>query len=317
MASSQKIEDQIMALKQSSEQDRNHAISAALSSRSNVVITQAAQLAAHHRCHETVPHLAAAFQRLMQPDAIKRDKGCLGKTAIIKALFDLDFADEEFYSEALGYSQFEAVWGDQEDVASEIRATAALGFVATNPWRAIFRLIEVLNDPESQVRIAAARAIGSLGSDAAEAVLRQKALAGDHAPDVTGECFSALLDSFADDAPGFVAHFLHDKDGMIRDLAAFALGSSKIPSAIDELKRCWDEAGLRPDLRESLIQGLALACTEHAFLALFEIMKHDGTSEIQVVRALAIYRHDERIRKDVESRVSANSRRIFDEEWND
>ena len=165
--------------------------------------------------------------------------------------------------------------------------------------------------------MAAAKAIGSLGTDAAEAVLRQKALAGDTVPDVVGECFTALLDSYADGSPEFVAGFLNDEQGMIRDLAAFALGSSKIPSAIDELKRCWDEAAFRPDLQGTLIQGLSLACTEHAFQALFEIMAHDSDSEKQVIRALAIYRHDDRIRQDVESRVSPNSRAVFDEEWAD
>jgi HEAT repeat protein len=303
MPKSAKLEQQLADLNDLADQNCTPELIAALSHRSNLILAKAAQIAAHNRCHEVIPQLVVAFEHLCSGDPVKLDKGCWGKTAIIKALFELDFEEEAFYRPILKYRQIEPAWGESEDTAAEVRATAVLGLAASNPRRMVIDLIDLLQDSESQVRLAAAQAIGSLSSDASEAVLRQKALSGDKSPEVIGECFSALLEMAPRESPEFVARFLKGRRDAVPEFAALALGESKIPEAIQELEKHWKECRLSPDSREMVIRALSLARTEQAFNVLFQILTEEENAVRQVVRALAIYRHDERIRSDIEMRV--------------
>jgi HEAT repeat protein len=262
-----------------------------------------------------IPQLAAAFERLCSGDPVKLDKGCWGKTAIIKALFEMDFEEEAFYRPILKYRQMEAAWGDPEDTAAEVRATAVLGLAASNPWRMVIDLIDLLQDSESEVRLATVQAIGSLSSDASEAVLRQKALNGDKSPEVVGECFTALLEIAPKASPEFVAKFLRSRGDGVPEFAVLALGESKLPEAIQELEKFWKEHRLSADSKEMVIRALSLARTEQAFDVLFQILAEVDNAARQVVRALAIYRHDERIRSDVEGKVKSTGDADLFELW--
>jgi len=147
---------------------------------------------------------------------VKVDRGCLAKIALIKALYELDFVDPAFYRAALSLVQMEPGFGKPEDKAVDVRCIAAAGFAYANSGRggSISVLMDALLDPEPAVRIAAVRAIASLESDAAVALLRFKALSGDPAAEVTGECLPALLriSSAADDGLGLVIRFLDHRN---------------------------------------------------------------------------------------------------------
>ena len=106
---------------------------------------------------------------------------------------------------------------------------------------------------------------------------------------------------------------------LLPDFAALALGESKIPEAIQELEKFWKEHRLSADSKEMVIRALSLARTEQAFAVLFQILAEDDNAARQVVRALAICRHDERIRSDVEIRVKstgdADLLKLWEREW--
>lgn len=66
----------------------------------------------------------------------------------------------------------------------------------------------------------------------AELLLRSKARAGDERPAIIGECFSALMSVEPEGSLDFVAQWLAKPDGALRELAALALGESRVPAAL-------------------------------------------------------------------------------------
>ena len=83
------------------------------------------------RSSRRLPELVQAFQRLLE-EPEKTDPGCLGKTAIVITLVNLEYEDVAFYRRAIRYVQAEPVWGGEQDSAAHLRAAAAAGLVG---WR--------------------------------------------------------------------------------------------------------------------------------------------------------------------------------------
>jgi hypothetical protein len=90
----------------------------------------------------------------------------------------------------------------------------------------------------------------------------------------------------------------------VAETAAQALGQSREPAALDALKtRC--SAGAGESLRRALFAGLALAREDGAFEFLFSLVETAPEKiAAQALSALAIYRHDDRIRSRVASLVA-------------
>jgi hypothetical protein len=55
------------------------------------------QQVAEHRLDDVVGELADAFTRLLGDDPVKRDPGCRGKLAIVRALHALDHWDDRVF----------------------------------------------------------------------------------------------------------------------------------------------------------------------------------------------------------------------------
>src|SRR5262249_13137865 len=105
-------------------------------------------------------------------------------------------------------------------------------------YRGIFNLLaDLLVDPEKIARVAAVQALEGTGSMSAIPLLRFKARIGDKEPEVTCECFSALLKLDAE-AVAFVAEFLSAGDEALQEGAALALGETRRPEAFEYLRDC-------------------------------------------------------------------------------
>src|SRR5690606_12273497 len=170
---------------------------------------------------------------------VKQDPQCLAKAAITAALLALECDDVDFWLAGIRYVQPEPTWGRAVDTAVDVRCNCALGLVNSRYRRAIIELTTLLNDPERRVRAGAARAISCGDPLQAEPLLRFKIQVGDMDAEVLGECFTALLAMAPEDSMSLVSAHLCNADEAVRDYAALALGESRHPLALDELKAAW------------------------------------------------------------------------------
>ena len=248
--------------------------------------------------------LIAAFRRLADlPHA--QDPQCTAKGAIARALVALDCADIDFFLAGIRLRQLEPVWGGSQDTAVDCRVTCATGLAATAYARALPELTRLLADPEPRVRAGVMDAIACCEPIAAEAVLRTQAQAGDAEPEVTGACLLALLRLESDACAPFVGTFLDRGDPTLRELAALALGESRLPAALAQLRACWDAAPYKGAAELVLLKGAVLHRSDHAFDWLLDLVA-DGERRIseQVVRELAVYRGNQRLRERLEATIA-------------
>lgn len=267
----------------------------ALGDRHYRVAAKAARLAADGLLYEVVPDLIAAYPRFLEPPA-KRDANCLAKKAIARALVNLECDDAAFFLDGLCYRQHEPVWGGSIDTAVDVRCSCAMGLVATGYARALVELTALLHDPEAEARAGAARAIACGNPREAELLLRAKVLAGDADSRVIGECFTGLLGTQPDDSLAFVAGYLSDPDEVIRELAALALGESRLEGALDALKEAWNSVLLPRDFRRVLLRAAAMHRSEPAFDWLASLIEESGPRVMaDIVETLAPYKSNRKL----------------------
>jgi hypothetical protein len=240
--------------------------------------------------------LIAAFRRLADLP-YTRDPQCTAKGAIARALVALDCPDVEFFLAGIRLRQLEPAWGGSQDTAVDCRVTCAVGLAATAYARALPELTRLLADPEPRVRSGVMDAIACCEPIAAESVLRTKAQVGDPEPEVTGACLAALLRLDAAPCAAFVGEFLDRGDPLLRELAALALGESRLAEALMELRSRWDAAPYKGRTEQILLKGAVLHRSEAAFDWLLALVA-DGEHRIAelVLRELAVYRGNERLR---------------------
>lgn len=203
-----------------------------LAHKSNLVAAKAAKLAGERILTELVPPLSAAFYRFLA----KEDKGCTALMAIARSLVTLECDDADLFRAGVRHVRMEPVWGGSVDVASELRAICAIGLANTRDPNKTRDLVQLLADPEWQARGGAARALASVGSDAAAMVLRFKNLLGDAEPDVICDCLRGSLALEGADALPLVQPYLSGRDAALRDAAVHALGESRRDDALEILK---------------------------------------------------------------------------------
>lgn len=266
-------------------------VEAALGDRQYRLVAKAATMAGEELLYELIPALLAAYRRFLE-QALKRDPNCFAKKAIARALVELDCDDVAFFLEGVRYRQLEPVWGGSMDSAIDIRCSCAMGLVASGHSRALVELTELLHDPEAQARAGAVRAIARGNPREAELLLRSKVLHGDPEPAVIGECFTGLLAVEPDEAPGFVARFLSSMDDEVQELAALALGESRLDSALGHIQEAWESVP-GPELRHALIHAAALHRSDAAVDWLVAEFRTAGarTAE-EMVRILANYKYN-------------------------
>jgi len=297
------VEEQLAAL-EDLPGDRNaqiEALKAALAARHCRVAARAARLAEDALLYDLVPLLQAAYPRFLDKP-LKQDPSSFAKKAIARALVALDCNDAGFFLRGLAYRQLEPVWGGTADTAADVRASCAMGLVASGYPRALVELTSLLHDAEAVARIGAVRAIACGNPREAELLLRSKALAGDAEPQVLGECFTGLLAVEPDETVGFVAGYLTHADEAVRELAALALGESRLESALAPLQQVWGDVLLGDGIRRALLRAAAAHRSEAAFDWLLTIVADARPAiGLEVVEALAIYRHNAKLKQRLET----------------
>ena len=268
------------------------ALSKALKDRSNLIVAEAGKTIAELRMSQMVPALLEAFDRLFE-DPAKSDSKCWGKTAIAKALTELEHAESPPFIRGSRHVQMEAVWGGQEDAAPPLRATCLLALVQCDDLRRpeIFRhLVDGLADPADPVRLEAVRAIAQMNGDEASILLRLKARLGDRRPVVTGHVFDALLVLEGEKAIDFVAEHLESTSNEVRDEAALSLGGSRLAKSIDVLTQAWRHSH-DPEFRSVVLRALSSSREESAIDFLLDIVRN-GTTRDSVAAAEALKLHE-------------------------
>ena len=275
-------------------EDSTRRIGEFLWNRSNLVVAKAAKVAGELRIEALVPNLAAAFERLMA-DPAKLDKGCAAATAIVEALYVMDYDQSDVYLRGGRHVQMEGSFGPPVDAAAQLRGDCALGLVRTRHPDALFEVVRLLADKEPQARIGAARALG-LAGETGELVLLLKTLTGDRELDVVAECLSGLLASRTERSVALVAGYLDGGDPATVEAAALALGASRMPQAIAALREKWARTAQAP-LRKVLLAALAAAREDSALEFLLGLAAEgDARTVTEAIAALRAYRNDQRVR---------------------
>ncbi len=268
------------------------ALKKAFQDRANLIVAEAARTTAALKVPVLLPEMLAAFDRLFN-DPVKTDPKCWGKTAIVKALAELDYDQSAPFLRGASHIQMEPVWGGQEDAASALRAMSVLALVQCSDLLRVEKLrhvVEALSDRTDPVRVEAVRALAQLGGDEAELLLRLKARTGDSRPLIVGHVFDALLALNRRDSLGFVAGYLRSADAAPRDEAALALGASRSAHAVRILMDAWDEAADR-EFRGVILRALSSSRDSGAIGFLLGLVKTGAAGDAALAReALKLHR---------------------------
>jgi HEAT repeat protein len=259
-----------------------------------------------------------AFDRLLV-DPVKRDPGCVGKTAIADALYRLGAGEEELFLRGIRHRQMEPVWGGRTDTAGGLRSACGFGLVRMHAPCALLELAGLLADPETPVRVEAARAIAYGGSHHALPILKLKILVGDAEGEVVSECMGAMLQIAPSESLEFVCGFLDADDLMRREAAALALGASRVPSAFEVLTAWWDRTHDLA-LRRTALLAIAILRSDRSIAFLLGLVAEaEGPIAREAIRALAVYRDDtslaERVRDVARARRDVALESALDESF--
>ena len=307
MAGTSKLEDQIAALSAL----RNAPVSAeivmelrkAVGSRNSHVVAAAAEMVAEFELADLESDLVKAFAVFMHTPA-KTDPGCRAKTAVVNALARFESTAEDVFLQGVRHVQMEPVWGGQIDTAAPLRGACAMALVGMRSRHAMIELAHLLADPESDARIAAARALAYAGDPASVPLLRFKVLTGDAHVGVLYECFLALLKLDAETSLPFVASFLTNDDPAIAESTALALGESRQEGAFAVLRDAWENT-FDVEFRRTLLLALATLRTESALAYLLDIIRYEARVHADAaLEGLQMYRRDETVWRRVEKALA-------------
>jgi HEAT repeat protein len=286
--------------------------------RSNLVVAAAAVIVGESALVELSKDLEVAYGRfLINP--LKNDKLCRAKLAIAQALDRMESQQTDLFRRAARYVQIEPVWGGSEDSAPPLRAAAIVALARIEGTDSLPLLVDALADPAKEVRIAAASALGAVGTERAGLVLRLKARLGDRDPDVLSECLAGLLLVDPKEYLSFVADFLEPSNPATCEAAAMALGRSRLPEALEPLKACWPRCHSL-ELRQQVILAIAILRRPSATDYLMELVAaEEEPTAITALSVLRIYKGDSRLRERIEKLVHergiAKLRACFDHEF--
>ncbi|HEX7289179.1 MAG TPA: HEAT repeat domain-containing protein [Candidatus Angelobacter sp.] len=287
-------------------------IKAFLKNRSNLVVAKAAKIAGQARTTELVSELVGAFHRLMK-DPSKLDKGCAATTAIAGALYELDHAEPEVYLRGIHHVQMEGSFGPPVDAAAKLRAISAMALARTRHPAALEEIVPLLVDEWPEARIGAARALAVNGGPAGALLLRLKILTGESETDVLAECFSGLLATAPERSLSLITSFIDSEDIAVAEAALLALGSSRLPEALDLLKARWERTAGGP-LRKIVLLAIAMIRSDAAIEFLLALLAECSPAVANdVIAGLALFRNNERVRSQVESVVARRNEKSVSE----
>jgi HEAT repeat protein len=267
-----------------------------LADKSNLVVAAAALVVGERGILELSAELESAFGRfLINP--LKDDRLCRAKIAVIQALDKLEYGRPDVFRKAARHVQLEPVWGGHADSAAPLRAAASIALARAGGREDLPLMVDLLTDPEKEVRIAAAQALTCFETETVGLLLRLKVRFGDVEPEVLSECFSGLL---AIDPPAnlsFVSGFVQPENPSHCEAAVLALGKSRLPEALDELKECWNRV-CSTGLKEQVLLAIAMLRLPAAIDYLLEVVSSDSEKDaIAALFALKIHNYDPRLRE--------------------
>nr|CAA6829003.1 MAG: Unknown protein [uncultured Thiotrichaceae bacterium] len=317
----QNTEEQLADLNQlyslDDEQVITQTIEQALHSKSCRVIAKAAKICEEKLLYQMEDELIASYQRLLK----QKDPNCLAKSAIMRALVVQDCHDVDFYLAGLRYVQNEPGWGGPTDSAVDIRCSSAMGLVSTTYPRAMVELLTLLNDPEPNARMGAARAIKYGLRYEATLVFKQKLFCGDEEPEVLGECMSGLLTVDPDYSLPFIATYLDSTDDLLFELAALALGDSRLDEALEALQAAWGHTfAIHAERRRALFKAIALHRSDDALDWLLGKLEDADAGLLETgIEVLAVYKHRQALKDRMEDIVAGSGNRrhhaLYREYW--
>jgi HEAT repeat protein len=262
-----------------------------IKSKHAIAVARAAKLVNRMNAHALIPELVTAFERFMV-NAATTDQSCIAKKTIAQTLYRLDYSQEDLFLQGIKHVQMEPVWGGKVDTAPGLRGFCALGLVRMNYPLVMVELADLLADPEPEARISAARAIAYTENSQGVPLLRLKVKLGDKDPQVLSECFIALLKLAPDSSLSLVSGFLEHPDAQISEMAALALGESRIEAAFPVLSQWWQRSR-SPELRRSALLAIAMLRQDEALEFLLSMIEEGKLSEAKdAVAALELYRLD-------------------------
>ena len=277
-----------------------------LASKVGLIVAAASDAVRQIEAHDFDADLVAAFRRFMI-DPGKTDKGCVAKTAIVRAPLASQCDEEEIFLIAIRHVQLEPTWGGRADTAAQLRALSALGLVQTGSSHAMNELAGLLADAEPDARIGAARALTNCGSTA-EPLLRFKVLTGDAEPAVLAECMNGLIASAPSASFAFVAGFVDPRYPSLYEHAALAIAESRLPQAFAVLKEKWTSTFNR-EFREALLLPISLTRSEEASDFVISVLESaDLKMGTAAIAALGICRGDPAIRRRAEKAIDGPHR---------
>lgn len=262
-----------------------------IKSKHAIAVARAAKLVNRMNAQVLIPELVTAFERFMV-NATTTDQSCIAKKTIAQTLYRLDYSQEDLFLQGIKHIQMEPVWGGKVDTAPGLRGFCALGLVRMNYPQVMVKLADLLADPEPEARISAARAIAYAENSQGVSLLRLKVKLGDKDPQVLSECFIVLLKLAPDSSLSLVAEFLDHPEAQISEMAALALGESRIKAAFPVLSQWWKRSR-SPELRRSALLAIAMLRHDEALEFLLSLVAEGKLSEAKdAVVALEIYRQD-------------------------
>ena len=195
----------------------------------------------------------------------------------------------------------EGSYGGSVDTATTLRGICLLALAPCTDLtrQEVMRyLVDGLTDEAHTVRVEAVRGLEQMEGESA-LLLRLKARLGDKEVEVMGQVFDSLLKLERDRAIPLVAEFLK-ADPDTRAEAALALGSSRLPQAVNVLRETWDRAR-GPEFRDAILRALSISRQESAMEFLLGLVK-DGRADDakQALEALALHKDSPEIQRRVE-----------------
>ncbi len=268
----------------------------AIDGANSLLVSAAADIAGRRKLHDLVPDMISAFESLMT-NGSKKDKLCNAKISIVNALNEMEYMGDEVLVAGAKYVQIEPAYGGPVDTAVQVRIGCAFGLARTEHTDALYILTDLLVDPDSSVRAAAAKATAYLGRPESEHLLRLKAHAGDSDPEVVRECLDGLITMAPDRSIDFLVRFLDSPAPAISQSAALAIGNSRVARAYDLLRERWDSYP-SPTIRRGLILPIALVRTDEAFQFLLDVLRNaESNTAKEALSALRVYATDDSLRK--------------------
>ena len=263
-----------------------------LSSKHAIAVARAATLIGEAEIQDLIPDLVTTFDRLMVNPATS-DQNCVGKKAIAAALYRLEAREVDRFLTGIHHIQMEPVWGGSVDTAPGLRGICALGLVRLNYAEVMVELADLLADPEPAARIEAARAIAYHNQPEGIPLLRLKVKLGEANPQVLSECFLALLQLTPQSLPLVASFLAAPVEAASSEMAALALGESRLPESFPLLQKFWARTG-NAELKKTGLLAIAMLRQDAPLAFLFDLVATGRLLDAQAaIAALRLYEQDQ------------------------